>query len=60
VSLQEESYHNEITEADTLGYLMDEIWSALLCGDTIFAYTILGNYGCFTTTEHVLDVLYTW
>jgi hypothetical protein len=60
VSLHEESYHNEIPEADTLGYLMDQIWTALLCGDAISVYPILGNYGCFTTTEHVLDVLYTW
>jgi hypothetical protein len=53
------SYHNEIPEADTLEYLMDQIWTALLCGDTLFVYPILGNYGCFTITEHVLDVLYT-
>jgi hypothetical protein len=60
VSLQEESYHNEIPEADTMGYLMDQIWTALICGDAIFVYSILGNYRCFTTTEHMLDVLCIW
>jgi hypothetical protein len=60
VSLQEESCHNEIPEADNLGNLTDQIWTALLYGNTIFVYHFQGNYGCFTTTEHVLDILYTW
>jgi hypothetical protein len=60
VSLHEESYHNEIPEADTLGYLMVQIWTALLCGEAVFVYPILGHYGCFTNTVHVLDILYKW
>ncbi|XP_073908557.1 uncharacterized protein isoform X5 [Castor canadensis] len=60
VSLQEESCHNEIPEAHNLGNFTDQIWTALLCGNTVFVYHIQGIYGCFTTTEHVLDILYTW
>ncbi|XP_073908425.1 uncharacterized protein isoform X1 [Castor canadensis] len=47
-------------KAGTLQNLVTEILNSALCEDTTCIHNFLGSYRCFTTTEQMLDVLFTW
>jgi hypothetical protein len=50
----------ENESASMLKNLVAEVFNSVLFKDTIFLHNFLGNYQSFTTTNQVLDMLFTW
>jgi predicted RNA-binding protein len=51
---------SENYKTGSLEILMDQVLPSVMFEDTIFVHDFLGNYQHFTTTEQVLNIVFTW
>jgi hypothetical protein len=60
VSILDENYTKDMLDECSLEKLVDHLVPSVLFGDTFFVPTFLDSYRRFTTTRHVLEVLFSW
>jgi hypothetical protein len=59
-SIPEENCTEDMLDECSLEKLVDHLVPSMLFGDTLFVPTFLGSYRRFTTTQHVLEMLFSW
>jgi hypothetical protein len=59
-SIPDENTTMDMLDEYSLEKLVDHLVPSVLFGDTLFVRTFLGSYQRFTTTQHVLEVLFSW
>jgi hypothetical protein len=59
-SILDENYTEDMLDECSLEKLVDHLVPSMLFGDTLFVPTFLGSYHRFTTTQHVLEMLFSW
>jgi hypothetical protein len=55
-----ENYTMDMLDECSLEKLADHLVLSMLFGDTLLVPTFLGSYQRFTTSQHVLEMLFSW
>jgi hypothetical protein len=59
-SILDENCREEVLNAGMLEKLLDHLVPSVLFGDTLYVPTFLASYRRFTTTQQVLEMLFSW